>query len=345
MRVLPRAVAAGVLLVGVLAGCSEDPGSSGSPSAGSSGSPGSSDSSGSSGSATAAPELAAGTCWSDRRLGSDPQEVLAVATDHKVPYDVAATALADRPDFAEPVPCDQAHSVEVYALKRLPAYQAELQSYRPLLRSRSKLYESVAASARQACMSPAANKAVKQTGVAGAVMTPALAQGVRLSWAPAPPEQWEKGQRVFACTLVWDQPTTTRYAALETGQLPAGQRVCILTASRSYVGCGRKHDRERIASIDVSAAVAAGKFPGKSAVRSGSDGPYADLPGDLYDRLDAACTAYLRSVSTTKTLTGVANIDPALWPASDRTWPVWCEADTPPGQKSLVTKGSVFDRG
>ncbi len=336
MRVLLRAIVTVALLLGGVTACDSAPSSTGT-------SDGPSDVA--EASATASPELAADTCWTDRRLGSDPQEALAVATGHQVAYEVAAPLLADRLAFAESVPCDQPHAVEVYALKRLPAYESKLESYRPLLRPRSKLYRAVSAGARQACMSPALAKAVRQAGVTGAVMTPALAPGVELTWAPAPPEQWEKGQRVFACALVWDRPVKARYDAVESKRLPTGQRICILTSARSYVDCARKHDRERLAVIDVSAAVAAGTFPGRSALRRGAEGRYADLPATLYDRLDAACTAYLKAVSTTKKLTGVANIDPAVWPAADGTWPVWCEADTPPGQRSLVSKGSVFDRG
>jgi hypothetical protein len=90
--------------------------------------------------------------------------------------------------------------------------------------------------------------------------------------------------------------------------------------------------------------VAAGGFPGPSAIRNGPNGRYLAVGDARWKKLDAACTAYLRAVSTTKKLTGVANVDVDEWPTADGTYPIYCDADTPPDQKSVVTEGSVYNR-
>ena len=71
---------------------------------------------------------------------------------------------------------------------------------------------------------------------------------------------------------------------------------------------------------------------------------FLEVPDARWARLDTACTAYLRSISTTKKLTGVANVDADQWPTQNGAFPIYCDADTPPDQESLVTQGSVYNR-
>ena len=319
-------VAAAVL---VLAGCATAPGQP--PGGGAAGSP--------------ARDVAAGTCWTAELLGSDPQRVLALAKQYDVPYHVAARAMSTWPSFAHSVPCTDAHAVEVVTVLRLPALDARLTSYGTLLRDRSPLAGTVARSVAQGCMNRPLTAAAARTGLPNAVMAPALPTGATLGWAPAQPEQWRAGKRVFACTLSWKQPQVTRYAALFTKSLPTGMRTCIDSRSLLYVDCARGHDRERIAVIEAREAVASGAFPGPRAIRQGPQGRYLDVPDDAWARLDAACTAYLRAVSTTRRLTGVANVDVDEWPTPDGSFPIHCDADRPPDEKSVVSRGSVYDRG
>ena len=325
----PRLLALLAAVVLVLAGCAEAPGQR--PGGGSGASP--------------AGDVAEGTCWTADLLGADPQRVLALAKQYDVPYHVAARAVSAWPSFGHGVPCTDDHAVEVVSVLRLPALDARLTDYATLLRDRSALAGTVARSVAQGCMSRPLAAAVARTRLPNAVMEPALPAGATLGWAPAPPEQWRAGKRVFACTLTWKHPGETRYAALFTKALPTGMRTCIDSRSLLYVDCARGHDRERIAVIEAREAVASGAFPGPKAIRQGPQGRYLDVPDDAWARLDAACTAYLRAVSTTKRLTGVANVDVDEWPTPDGSFPIHCDADRPPDEKSLVSRGSVYDRG
>jgi hypothetical protein len=190
-------------------------------------------------------------------------------------------------------------------------------------------------------------KAVAKAGLPNAVMTPMLpsgASGVSVGWTPASPDQWRRGQRVFACTLTWLQPGTLRYRTVFTRKFPTGKRTCIDSLALVFVDCARRHDRERIAVIEAREAVASGVLQGAKAIRKGPDGRYVDLGDARYARLDAACTAYLHAISSTKKLTGVANIDVDEWPAPGGSYPIYCEADTDPDTASLVTEGSVYNR-
>lgn len=330
------AVLVATVALAVSAGCSQDrvPGGGDSASGSGPGSP-----SGSSAS------LAEGSCWSGALLGADPQDVLAVSGAYDVPYFAAARALADRPAFSEAIDCDRDHAVEVYKVVRLPKLEARLQDYTALLRTQTPLYGTVARSVAQACMTGPLAQAVAKSGIAAAVMAPVLPAGATLGWAPASPEQWRKGERVFGCTFTWSEPQPTRYATVFTKEFPTGKRTCIDSRTLVFVDCARKHDRERIAVIEAREAVAAGTFPGRKAVRTAPTGRYVAIGDARYRRLDAACTAYLRSVSTTKKLTGVANIDVDEWPTPTGSYPIYCEADTSPDEDSLITQGSVYDRG
>jgi hypothetical protein len=304
--------------------------------------PGAGDSSGADGSTPT--DLAEGSCWTGARLGADPQDVLKLSDRFEVPYLVAARAVAERPAFAHAVACAEEHAVEVYKVVQLPELEQQLTDYATLLRIQAPLYETVARSVAQGCMSEPLATAVGQAGLPGAAMAPVLPTGASLGWAPAPPDQWGKGKRVFACTLTWSDPQPTRYDTVFTKEFPTGLRTCIDSGALVFVDCARGHDRERIAVIEARDAVAAGAFPGPKAIHDGPSGRYLAVGDAKYRKLDAACTAYLRAISTTKKLTGIANVDVDEWPTPDGSYPIYCDADRKPDQESLVTEGSVYDR-
>lgn len=289
--------------------------------------------------------LAAGTCWSGTRLGADPQDVLRLANQFSVPYLVVARAVADRPAFTGQVDCGRDHSVEVYKVLRLPELDAQLARYAALLQPRSALYDKVARSVSLGCMDKTLAAVAAATGLPGAIAEPVLPEGAEIGWAPAAPDQWASGQRVFACTLTWAHPRQVTYAAVFTKRFPTSMRTCIDSRALVFVDCARRHDRERIAVIDAREAVGKKAFPGPKAIRTGPDGRQLAVGDARYRKLDAACTAYLRAISTTKKLTGVANIDVDRWPTPEGAYPIYCEADTRPDQKSLITQGSVYNRG
>jgi hypothetical protein len=295
--------------------------------------------------ATGSTSLDEGSCWTADRLGSDPQDVLRLSSRFGVPYLVAARAVADRPAFTHKVDCGSDHAVEVYKVVRLPDLEPQLTDYASLLKIQAPLYDQVARSVAVGCMTEPLAKAAGLAGVANAVMKPQLPPGATLGWTPAAPDQWAKGQHVFACTLTWADPDSVRYAAVFTKALPTGRRTCIESRALVYVDCARRHDRERIAVIEARDAVAGGSFPGTRAIRNGPSGHYLAVPDARWAKLDAACTAYLRAISTAKKLTGVANVDPDEWPAPGDSYPIYCDADTRPDQEPLITQGSVYDRG
>jgi hypothetical protein len=330
MRSVLRLAAVLVTLLTVAAGCSQAPKSA---------KDGDSSSTGDTNTG-----LATGTCWTGTLLGSDPQTVLKIARDHAVAYAVAASALAKRPAFERSKDCAGDHSIEAYKVVRVPALESRLTDYVTMLSTQTPLFGQVAAAVEKSCMTEALVKAAALTKLRGAVMQPVLPRGTSLGWAPASPEQWAKGQRVFACTLTWPKPAAPRYASVFTKKFPTAKRTCIDSSALVFVDCARRHDRERISVIEARYAVAAHEFPGASAIRKGPDGRYVDVSETRYKVLDAACTAYLRTVSTTKKLTGVANIDADEWPAPGGSYPIYCEADTPTDKPSLITEGSVYNR-
>jgi hypothetical protein len=296
------------------------------------------------GSTQEAGPLAEGSCWTGTRLGADPQDILKLSASFDVPYLVAARAVADRPAFADGVDCSEEHAVEVFKLVRLPALDAQLSDYAALLRTQTPLYNKVTRGVEQACMTRTLAKAAARTGLRDAVMRPVLPVGAELGWAPAAPTQWAKGQHVFACTLTWTHPARTLYASVFTKSFGAGHRTCIDNKALAFVDCARPHERERIAVIEARDAVAAGSFPGPKAVKDGPGGRHLDVSDAAYAKLDAACTAYLRAISTTRKLTGIANVDLDQWPTPDGSYPIYCDADRPPDEDPLVTQGSVYNR-
>ncbi|MBO9521792.1 MAG: hypothetical protein J7518_09665 [Nocardioidaceae bacterium] len=288
--------------------------------------------------------LSEGTCWTETMLGADPQAILALATAQRVSYFAAAHALADRPAFEKTRSCAKSHRIEVYRVVQIPSLTPKLTSYAVLLRTDRPLYRALERAVLNTCMTKPLAAAAVQSRLPGAVVRPALPIGMKVSWAPPSPEQFQRGQRVFACTFVQQRASTIRYADVFGRRFPTSQRTCIDSRALVYVDCARKHDRERIAVIDAKVAVLARRFPGPRGIKRGPDGRYLDVRPARYAVLDRACTSYLRAISTTKRLTGIAEIDVDAWPAPDGSYPIACEADTRPEQKPLRTKGSVYNR-
>ncbi|MGO4255596.1 hypothetical protein [Marmoricola sp. RAF53] len=288
--------------------------------------------------------LEAGTCWTGDLLGADPQRVLRLSTDLGVTYFAAARALADRPAFSRTQSCDKAHDLEVYRAVQVPALAPSITSYADLMRTDQPLYQQLDRAVTNACMAEPLATTAALSKVAGATAQPALPETMELGWAPPSPDQFARGQRVFACTLRHRKASTVRYDEVLTRKFPTALRTCIDSKSLVYVDCARKHDRERIAVIEARTAVLAGRFPGRKAIRSGLDGRFLDVSPAAYAALDKACTRYLRTISTVKKLTGVAEIDVDAWPTADGSYPILCEADTRPDKKPVVTQGSVYNR-
>lgn len=286
-----------------------------------------------------------GTCWSGNLLGSDPQVALELSRTFDVTYFEAAYAIKDRPTFRTLEGCSGDHAVEIYRLVPVAEVQPEVSDFTTLLRTAGTEYARFSAAVAAACMDPTSARAARVSGIRDASVQPALPAGYRLGWTPPTVEQWGRGQRVFACTFTQDDPGPLRYSELRTRSLPTMLRTCIASGPRLYVDCARRHDRERIAVLDVSGAVAGGSVPGRSALRTTGRGVYLDLGPDFYRPLDRACTAYLRTISTDRHLSGVAEVDADAWPDEGGSYTVDCEADTPVSTESHVRTGSVYNRG
>lgn len=288
--------------------------------------------------------LAAGTCWTAETLGSDPQAMLELARRYAVDYFSVAHAVDRRPAFKLTEACAKPHHVEVYKTVPVEQITPAVTSYATFFQYNLPAYRRLAGAVERACMNEPLAAAAQQSTVPGAVVEPAFPAEVDLGWAPPSPEQWDNGQRVYACTLSSPTPVQFRYAEVFTRGFATGLRICISNTPLIFVDCARKHDRERIALIQVRAAVAAKKFPGADAIRLGSNGRFVQVPTARLRALDRACTSYLRSMSSTTKLTGVAEIDVERWPTPAGEYQVDCEADAAPHQESIATEGSVFDR-
>lgn len=290
--------------------------------------------------------LAPNTCWTAETLGADPQEMLRLAQAYAVDYFSIANAVDGRPAFKLTESCKKPHHVEVYRVVPVAEVTPVVTSYASFFQYNQPAYRQLSTAVERACMNETLASAAKRSKVPGVVLEPAFPDGIDLGWAPPSPEQWDKGQRVYACTLssTTTTPFSFRYAAVFGKGFPTGERTCISNAPLVFVDCARKHDRERIAVFQVRAAVLAKKFPGADAIRVGANGRFVQVPTETLRALDRACTAFLRAVSTTDRLTGVVEIDAERWPMPDGSYPVDCEADAPPHQDSVVTEGSVFNR-
>ncbi len=277
--------------------------------------------------------LTTATCWSGLAAGADPQVILQVAKTYSVSYFDAAYAMVGRAAFARTRSCSADHGVEVYKGIRLADVTPSLNDYTAFLRPNDPEYASIDQDVRRACMDQALLSAADATGVATASVEPAFPDGFTLGWAPPSPAQWEEGQRVYGCTLTQANASPLLYASVFTSRFPTQDRTCIDNRSLVYVDCARQHDRERIAWIDVTSAVRSGTFPNT-----------VSLPSPTLAALDRACTTYLRAISTTTKLSGVAEPDIDQWPTRSGRYQIACEADAPPGKPSVATTGSVYDR-
>ncbi len=278
--------------------------------------------------------LTTATCWSGLAAGADPQVILRIAKKYSVTYFDAAYALVGRAAFARTRSCSGDHGVEVYKGVRLSDVTPGVNDYTAFLRPHDSGFATIDQDVRRACMDQTLLNAADATGVASAVVEPAFPEGFSLGWAPPSPAQWEEGQRVYACTLTQATPSPLVYASVFTAAFPTQDRTCIDNRSLVYVDCARMHDRERIAWIDVTAAVLSRAFPNR----------VANLSSPTLAALDRACTTYLRAISTTTKLTGVAEPDVDQWPTRSGRFQIACEADAPPGKPSVATTGSVYDR-
>lgn len=288
--------------------------------------------------------LAAGTCWTDQTLSADPQEILALSQQYAVDYFAAAHAVDQRPAFALTQACDKPHHVEVYKTVPIAEVRPAVTNFADFLQYGKPAYAKLVAAVERACMGETLQAVAREAKVAGALVEPVFPDGVELGWAPPSPDQWSKGQRSYACTVASATPIQFRYSAIFDKALPVSERTCITNRPLAFVDCARKHDRERIAVIDVRAAVEAKKFPGPRAIKVGSQGRFVEVSPPVLAALDRACTLYLKAISTTTRFTGVAQIDASRWPAPDGSYPVDCEADTPPAKDSISTEGSVFNK-
>lgn len=284
------------------------------------------------------------TCWSGLRAGADPETILQIAKQFSVTYFEAAHALADRAAFARTRSCSEDHGIEVYKGVRISDITPQLTDYAAFLRPDQSGYAAIDQAVRRACMDQVLLQAADASGVPGAVVEPAFPAGFTLGWAPPSPAQWEQGQRVYACTLAQAVASPLLYAAVFTHGFPTEDRTCIDNASLIYVDCARNHERERIAEIDLTAAVRSGAFPGTAAIKARASGPFVDFDSAAFAALDRACTTYLRAVSTTTKLTGVAEPDVDQWPTRTGRFQIACEADAAPSPRPVVTQGSVFNR-
>ncbi|HEX4189874.1 MAG TPA: septum formation family protein, partial [Marmoricola sp.] len=251
-----------------------------------------------------------------------------------------ARALYGRSAFAQTRPCSGPHSVEVYKAVAMSDVQPQVADYGQLLEPQTAAYQELALQVDRACMNQTLFNVANATGINNAVVAPAFPDGVTLGWAPPSPQQWAAGQRVFACTLTQKSPSALLYSTVFSGSFPTEDRTCIDNRALEYVDCARQHNRERIGLIDLRAAVGTGQVPGPASIKNGT----VPVSAVLYQALDRACTTYLKQISDTTRLTGVAEIDADQWPTPTGTYPVACEADTAPAKPVITTEGSVFDR-
>jgi hypothetical protein len=287
----------------------------------------------------------AGQCFAGSRVGDD---VDALAAD-LARYGVGVfTTLSDDPTWTDPVDCAEPHQVEVYGVVELPpALDADLETYAAVVDPDPAVYAAVDDEVRRGCalsFAPAATAA--RSAPLAVDVTPTLSPGARVSltWAPTSEASWERGVHTFACLFEQDRPGRLRLADVASGDFPAAARSCL--RDNAFVPCGRPHDAERIAVIDLDRAVAQKQVAGERAV---DDAGRVNLGSDVWSALDGVCQRYLEAAipQHAPQLRGVADTYPELYPDADGRYVVLCSAQAPFGAaptSAIVTTGSVFER-
>ncbi len=322
--------------------------------AGCSGSGGAADEQPSSAATTEAPrELTAGTCWTDEQLpqamGEAEFEEWATQQAGDAPgADARIEVMRDDAAFTEEVDCAEPHALELYAAVQLPpALDRRVTSYADLLDHDSELHGQVRDAVNQRCLAGTPwGRAERRAEAPPVQLGPALSEngGFRLAWDPFPADLWAEGQRRFVCTFEQEQPGTVMFADLATSKLPVRARACLDTPGKP-VRCDRPHQAEEIGEMVLNTAVASGAINAKRAERTGPDGPYIALSDAEYARLDRACQALFRSVSTGRPDVEAQVFPGAVdqWPNDDGVYVAGCFAlkpfDPPP-----KFRGTVFDR-
>jgi hypothetical protein len=293
--------------------------------------------------ADAASAMSPGHCLVGARVRDNP-DALAVALGR---YGMAAfETLGDDPAWTDPVECSEPHQIEVYGVAALPASLDEaIRSYADLVRPGTRVYRAVDAEVSRGCAVAFPPAAAASRGAPLAVdIVPALAPaaGLSIGWAPTPAAAWDQGVHTFACLFEQARPGTVLLDDLSSPAFPASARVCLRRTA--IVGCGQRHDAERIATIRLDRAVAQGQVAGARAV---DEAGRVDLGPDVWSALDGVCQRYLDAVAPEHApgLRGVANTYPEVFPDADGKYIVLCTAQAAFGaepSKAVVTAGSVF---
>ena len=293
------------------------------------------------GSATDA--MSVGVCLAGARMRDNPDGLSAALQQYGIG---AFDTLGDDPAWTDPVDCATPHVFAVYGVVALPPdVESKITSYRDVVNPGARVYGQVDSEVSAGCalaFGPAADAAHGAPLAVDIVPAWAPGAGLFVTWAPSPAAAWDDGDHVFACLFEQSRPGTLRLADITSGDLPASARICLMGAA--FVSCGRRHNAERIATIGVDNAVAAGQLTGARAV---DEAGRVNLGAEAWSALDGVCERYLDAVAPqhAQGLRGVANTSPDLYPDADGHYSVLCSAQAPFGSapsKAVVSAGSVF---
>lgn len=335
---MSQRLAAGLLiglLLAVLAGCGGD------------GAPKSEDAAGS----QPGKPLTAGTCWDAEHLPDvlGQQRFDAWVEKYAGGSEVLGQSMRDDAAYDRPFACDEPHTLEIFDVVSLePALLARVTSYADLLDESSPLYARVRDQVIDRCFARSPyGVAQRKAGGLPVQLSPSENPDGGLSggWDPVPADRWVRGEKKFLCLFEQDRPGTVRFADITTSRYPLAARVCIDVPAKE-VPCAGPHQAENIAGMVLNTAVESGRLPGRTAIRSATNGRYVALSGRDQARLDQVCQTFLEAVSTAQRgLTAAAYVaDADEWPGKDGLYNATCYA-LEPGDPPPMMNGSVFDRG